>query len=148
MRKLKVYRIWRQWLCKNQCANHRTITFPLIVRPMFPCFLHHYCLPILYITNFLIENVLLALWILFITIVTQRTLTPIGLKAGHICSTSVLLSWVAHSDWMVPLDVIRSVSPPPPPPPQGEPECLLDVEETSSTELTFLIPPLHTSGDS
>ena len=33
-----------------------TITFSLIDRPS-PCFLHHYCLQILYTTNFLIENV-------------------------------------------------------------------------------------------
>ena len=31
--------------------------FSLIIRPLFPSFLHHHCLQILYATNFLIENV-------------------------------------------------------------------------------------------
>ena len=34
-----------------------TIPFSLIIRPLFPSFLHHHCLQILYATNFLIENV-------------------------------------------------------------------------------------------
>ena len=42
------------------CAKYRAITFSLIVRPLFTCFLHHYSLQILYTTkfHFLIENVL------------------------------------------------------------------------------------------
>ena len=39
------------------CAKYRTIPFSLIIRPLFPSFLHHHCLQILYATNFLIENV-------------------------------------------------------------------------------------------
>eukprot|EP00731_Ephydatia_muelleri_P013279 Em0007g589a len=60
---------------------------------------------------------------------------PIGLKADRICSTSVLLSWVAPQrlngtirGYQVSFTT------------QGEPECLLDVEETTSTELTSLKP--------
>ena len=40
----------------HSCAKYRTCTFSLIVRPLFPCFLHHYCLQVLYATNFLKEN--------------------------------------------------------------------------------------------
>ena len=39
------------------CAKYRTIPFSLYIRPLFPSFLHHPCLQILYATNFLIENV-------------------------------------------------------------------------------------------
>ena len=41
--------------------KYRTITFSLIIRPLFPSFLHHHCLQILYATNFLIENVFIYL---------------------------------------------------------------------------------------
>ena len=34
--------------------------FPLHIRPLFPSFLHHYCLPILYGTYVLIENVFIT----------------------------------------------------------------------------------------
>ena len=37
-------------------AKYRTITFSLLIRSLFPWFLHHYCPKILYISNFLIEN--------------------------------------------------------------------------------------------
>ena len=36
-------------------------TFPLLISPLFPSFLHQYCLiPILYATNFLIEDVFIT----------------------------------------------------------------------------------------
>ena len=50
-------------LSYNVCwAKYRTISFFLIIQPLFPCFLHHYCLQILYTTNFLIENVFIYLY--------------------------------------------------------------------------------------
>ena len=66
---------------------------------------------------------------------TAAPSAPIGLKADRICSTSVLLSWVAPQrlngtirGYQVSFTT------------QGKPECLLDVEETTSTELTSLKP--------
>ena len=44
-------------------AKYRTITFSLIIRPLFPSFLHHHCLQILYATNILIENVFITCFI-------------------------------------------------------------------------------------
>ena len=44
--------------CPTMCAG-LTISFFLIIQPLFPCFLHHYCLQIIYTTNFLKENVYL-----------------------------------------------------------------------------------------
>ena len=46
------------------CAKYRAIPFSLIIRSLFPSFLHHHYLQILYATNFLIENVfyLLVKW--------------------------------------------------------------------------------------
>ena len=94
MRKLVAYRIGiRQYWCKKEgnkqgsnkkgkfksyispicgtvtlclCAKYRTITFPLLIKPLFPSFLHQYCLiPILYATNFPIENVFITCFICF-----------------------------------------------------------------------------------
>ena len=37
-------------------AKYRTLKFRTIVDPLFPYFLNHHCLQILYTTNFLREN--------------------------------------------------------------------------------------------
>ena len=50
----------------HACAKYRTILFFLIIQPLFLCFLHHYCLQILYTTTFLIKNVFIYLSTLII----------------------------------------------------------------------------------
>ena len=49
--------------CPTMCAglNIGLFRFSLSFNPCFPSFLHHYCLQILYTTNFLIENVFIYL---------------------------------------------------------------------------------------
>ena len=51
--------------------------FSLIIQPLFPSFLHHYCLQILYTTNFLIENVFIytcgALVVIWLVIMCDET---------------------------------------------------------------------------
>ena len=51
-------------IINDTCAKYRTITFFLIVRPLFPCFLHHFSLQILCTTDFFIENVFSYLYVL------------------------------------------------------------------------------------
>ena len=58
------------------CAKYRNITFSLIVIPLFPCFLHHYRLQILYTTIFLIERMFLVTCFIHMS-VTQRTYSTI-----------------------------------------------------------------------
>ena len=41
-------------------AKYRTITFSFLIIPLFPSFLRHYCLLILYATNQHIENVFIT----------------------------------------------------------------------------------------
>ena len=53
----------------HACAKYRTISFFLIIQPLFPYFLHYYCLQILYTTNFLIENVFIYLFHCFLFII-------------------------------------------------------------------------------
>ena len=56
---------------KGKCISHilhtnimsckyRTTMFSLLIRPLFPSFLHQYCLTILYATNVLIGNVFIT----------------------------------------------------------------------------------------
>ena len=46
-----------------ESAKYRTFKkFRIIVDPLFPSFLHHHCLQILYTTNFLRENVFYILF--------------------------------------------------------------------------------------
>ena len=59
--------------------------YSLIVRPLFPCFLHHYCLQILYTTNFLTEMFLVTV---LANIVHKQLLKVImGNGAGHAMMT-------------------------------------------------------------
>ena len=47
-----------------ESAKYRTIqNICTIVDPLFPSFLHHHCLQILYTTNFLRENVFISCFI-------------------------------------------------------------------------------------
>ena len=59
-------------------AKYRTVKkIRIIVAPLFPSFLHHHCLQILYTTNFLRENVFYILFPLMYTEV-QALDGPIG----------------------------------------------------------------------
>ena len=49
--------------------------FPYYYRPLFPCFLHHHCLQILYLTNFLIGKV----FYLLVSFILSMLNTFIGL---------------------------------------------------------------------
>ena len=42
---------------KLSCAKCKTITFLLLMRPLYPYILHHYFLPILYAANFLVDKI-------------------------------------------------------------------------------------------
>ena len=46
-------------------GNKGIIIGGILIRPLFPSFLHHYCPPILYVTNFLIENVFITCFMCF-----------------------------------------------------------------------------------
>ena len=88
----------------NKCAKYRTIAFSFLKRPLFPCFVHHYCLQILYSTKFLIENVLSYLFHWFLFIPDYVPLNGRSPLPGH----NHFLSQMQDSHWHIEQDELHT----------------------------------------
>ena len=77
------------------CAKYRTTTFSSIVRPLFPCFLYHCSLQILYTTNVLFECVSTKpLFVISLTGCSIRHMSACLLNVWVDCGSRIVYVWV------------------------------------------------------